>query len=67
MKKFTEEKSQLQNEVQQLQQQLSEVKTRGRRSSSINGVLEGDDDYEDAQRKLIMWKYETDFDEVVNM
>lgn len=54
LKKFTEEKLQLQNEVQQLQQQLNEVKTRGRRSSSINGVLEGDDDYEDAQRKLIM-------------
>lgn len=36
--------------MQKLQQQLNDVKTRGgRRSSSINGVLD-DDDYEDAQR-----------------
>lgn len=53
LKAFTEEKLQLQNEVQQLQQQLSEVKKGGRRSNSINGVLEGDDEYEDAQRKFI--------------
>lgn len=51
LKAFTEEKLQLQNEVQQLQQQLSEVKKGGRRSNSINGVLEGDDEYEDAQRE----------------
>lgn len=52
LKKFAEEKSELQTEVQKLQQQLNDVKTRGgRRSSSLNGVLD-DDDYEDAQRKL---------------
>lgn len=51
MKKFTEEKQELQNEVQKLQQQLNDTKIRGRRSSSINGVID-DDDYEDAQRKL---------------
>lgn len=50
LKKFTEEKQELQNEVQKLQQQLNDIKTRGRRSSSINGVLD-DDDYEDAQRR----------------
>lgn len=50
LKKFSEEKQELQNEVQKLQQLLNETKTRGRRSSSINGVIE-DDDYEDAQRK----------------
>lgn len=51
LKKFAEEKQELQSEVQKLQQQLNDVKTRGgRRSSSINGVLD-DDDYEDAQRK----------------
>lgn len=55
LKAFTEEKLQLQNEVQQLQQQLSEVKKGGRRSNSINGVLEGDDEYEDAQRKFIQY------------
>lgn len=53
LKKITEEKQELQNEVQKLQQQLNDIKTRGRRSSSINGVLD-DDDYEDAQRKLIL-------------
>lgn len=50
LKKFTEEKLELQNEVQKLQQQLNDTKSRGRRSSSINGVVD-DDDYEDAQRK----------------
>lgn len=49
LKKFTEEKQELQNEVQKLQQQLNDIKTRGRRSSSINGIAD-DDDYEDAQR-----------------
>jgi hypothetical protein len=34
-----------------MQQQLHDVKTRGRRSSSMNGILEGDEDYEDVQRK----------------
>ena len=51
LKKFTEEKQELQNEVQKLQQQLNDIKTRGRRSSSVNGVID-DDDYEDAQREL---------------
>lgn len=51
LKKFAEDKQELQVEVQKLQQQLNDVKTRGgRRSSSLNGVLD-DDDYEDAQRK----------------
>ncbi|KAG5683646.1 hypothetical protein PVAND_012917 [Polypedilum vanderplanki] len=50
LKKFTEEKQELQNEVQKLQQQLNDIKTRGRRSSSINGIVD-DDDYEDAQRE----------------
>lgn len=32
---------------------MNDVKNRGRRSSSMNGVLEeGDEDYEDAQRKF---------------
>lgn len=52
LKKFTEEKQELQNEVQKLQQQLNDTKIRGRRSSSINGVIDDDDDYEDAQRML---------------
>lgn len=52
LKKFNEEKQELQVEVQKLQQQLNDVKTRGgRRSSSLNGVLDDDDDFEDAQRK----------------
>lgn len=53
LKKFTEEKQELQNEVQKLQQQLNDIKTRGRRSSSVNGVID-DDDYEDAQRELLI-------------
>lgn len=53
LKKFAEDKQELQNEVQKLQQQLNDVKTRGgRRSSSINGVLDDDDDYDEAQREL---------------
>lgn len=53
LKKFAEEKQELQNEVQKLQQQFNDIKSRGgRRSSSINGVVD-DDDYEDAQRKNI--------------
>lgn len=47
LKKFAEEKVELQNEVQKLQQQLSDTKSRGRRSGSVNGLE--DDDYEDAQ------------------
>ncbi|KAL7028895.1 hypothetical protein ACKWTF_006037 [Chironomus riparius] len=50
LKKFTEEKQELQIEVQKLQQQLNDIKTRGRRSSSVNGVID-DDDFEDAQRE----------------
>jgi hypothetical protein len=53
LKKFSEEKQELQGELQKLQQQLNDVKTRGRRSSSINGVLDDDDDFEDAQREFI--------------
>jgi FtsZ-binding cell division protein ZapB len=52
LKKFAEEKQELQSELQKLQQQLNDVKTRGRRSSSINGVLDDDDDFEDAQREF---------------
>lgn len=51
LKKFTEEKQELQNEVQKLQQQLNDNKTRGRRSSSINGIVDDDEDFEDAQRE----------------
>ncbi|XP_053698138.1 leucine-rich repeat flightless-interacting protein 2 isoform X1 [Sabethes cyaneus] len=50
LKKFSEEKHELQNEVQTLQQQLKDVKTKGRKYGSINGALD-DDDYEDAQRE----------------
>lgn len=50
LKRITDEKQELQNEVQKLQQQLNDIKTRGRRSSSLNGIVD-DDDYEDAQRK----------------
>lgn len=53
LKKFAEEKQELQSELQKLQQTLNDVKTRGRRSSSINGVLDDDDDFEDAQRKSL--------------
>lgn len=50
LKKFAEDKRQLESEVQQLQQQLNDAKSQGRRSGSANGPL-GDDDYEDAQRE----------------
>lgn len=50
LKKFAEEKQELQTEVQQLQQQLKDIKTKGRKYSSVNGALD-DDDYEDAQRE----------------
>lgn len=50
LKKFAEEKQELQNEVQTLQQQLKDIKTKGRKYSSVNGALD-DDDYEDAQRE----------------
>ena len=40
--------------MQKLQQQFNDIKSRGgRRSSSINGVVD-DDDFEDAQRKNIL-------------
>lgn len=53
LKKFAEEKQELQTEVQQLQQQLKDIKTKGGRkySSSLNGSALDDDDYEDAQRE----------------
>ncbi|XP_062537220.1 leucine-rich repeat flightless-interacting protein 2 isoform X2 [Armigeres subalbatus] len=50
LKKFSEEKQELQNEVQTLQQQLNDIKSKGRKYSSINGSLD-DDDFEDAQRE----------------
>lgn len=50
LKKFTEEKTALKAEIEQLHQQLINAKTQ-RRSGSMNGPL-GDDDYEDAQSKL---------------
>ncbi|XP_065089645.1 leucine-rich repeat flightless-interacting protein 2 isoform X2 [Ochlerotatus camptorhynchus] len=50
LKKFAEEKQELHNEVQTLQQQLKDIKSKGRKYSSVNGALD-DDDYEDAQRE----------------
>ncbi|XP_055590987.1 leucine-rich repeat flightless-interacting protein 2 isoform X3 [Uranotaenia lowii] len=50
LKKFAEEKQELASEVQTLQQQLKDIKSKGRKYSSINGSLD-DDDYEDAQRE----------------
>ncbi|XP_055909368.1 leucine-rich repeat flightless-interacting protein 2 isoform X2 [Eupeodes corollae] len=51
LKKFSEEKIQLQAEVQNLQDQLENVKTQGRgRGNSMNGTLGSDEDYE-AQRE----------------
>lgn len=52
LKKFSEEKQELQNEVQTLQQQLNDIKSKGRKYSSFNGALD-DDDYEDAQRTYL--------------
>ncbi|XP_052865842.1 leucine-rich repeat flightless-interacting protein 2 isoform X2 [Anopheles cruzii] len=49
LKKFGEEKQELQIEVQSLQQQLNDIKNKGRRNIVINGA--SDDDYEDAQRE----------------
>lgn len=51
LKRFAEEKQELQNEVQTLQQQLKDIKTKGRKYSSVNGALD-DDDYEDAQSMI---------------
>lgn len=51
LKKFADDKKQLEHDVQQLQQQLSEARTQGRRSGSVNGPL-GEDDIEDVQSKL---------------
>ncbi|XP_055620359.1 leucine-rich repeat flightless-interacting protein 2 isoform X2 [Toxorhynchites rutilus septentrionalis] len=50
LKKFAEEKQELQNDVQALQQQLKDMRTKGRKYSAVNGSLD-DDDYEDAQRE----------------
>lgn len=47
LKKFTEEKNSMKQEIEQLHQQLLEAKTQ-RRSGSLNGPC-GDEDYEDAQ------------------
>ncbi|XP_075159135.1 uncharacterized protein LOC142232277 isoform X1 [Haematobia irritans] len=54
LKKFTEEKQQLQSEVQQLQEQLETYKSQGKgrgRGSSSNGPLGSDDDDYEAQRE----------------
>lgn len=56
LKKFNEEKQQLENEVQQLQQKLLETKKPGWRSNSVNGPV-GDEDYEDAQRKFAIYLF----------
>uniref|UniRef100_A0A182XA54 Leucine-rich repeat flightless-interacting protein 2 n=1 Tax=Anopheles quadriannulatus TaxID=34691 RepID=A0A182XA54_ANOQN len=50
LKKFAAEKQELQTELQSLQQQLNDIKSKGRRYTSMNGSLV-DDDYEDAQRE----------------
>ncbi|XP_049281199.1 leucine-rich repeat flightless-interacting protein 2 isoform X1 [Anopheles funestus] len=50
LKKFAAEKHELQTELQALQQQLNDIKSKGRRYTSMNGSLV-DDDYEDAQRE----------------
>ncbi|XP_050069959.1 leucine-rich repeat flightless-interacting protein 2 isoform X1 [Anopheles maculipalpis] len=50
LKKFAAEKQELQTELQALQQQLNDIKSKGRRYTSMNGSLV-DDDYEDAQRE----------------
>uniref|UniRef100_A0A182K5E9 Leucine-rich repeat flightless-interacting protein 2 n=1 Tax=Anopheles christyi TaxID=43041 RepID=A0A182K5E9_9DIPT len=50
LKKFATEKQELQTELQSLQQQLNDIKSKGRRYTSMNGSLV-DDDYEDAQRE----------------
>lgn len=61
LKKFNEEKQELINEVQKFQQQLNDIKTRGgRRSSSLNGVIDDDDDYEDAQRMCLLMTIQVD-------
>lgn len=48
LKRFAEEKSELQEEINKLRQQLNDTKHKGRRSGSLNGPLD-DDEYEDAQ------------------
>ncbi|XP_061393177.1 leucine-rich repeat flightless-interacting protein 2 [Musca vetustissima] len=64
LKKFSEEKQQLQAEVQQLQEQLETYKSQGKgrgRGNSLNGPLGSDDDDYEAQReanKIILdYKY----------
>lgn len=52
LKKFTEEKNTMKQEIEQLHQQLLDAKTQ-RRSGSLNGPC-GDEDYEDAQSKLLL-------------
>lgn len=50
LKKFTEEKNSLRDEIEQLHQQLINTKTQ-KRSGSQNGPV-GEEDYEDAQSEL---------------
>uniref|UniRef100_A0AAG5DPN6 Leucine-rich repeat flightless-interacting protein 2 n=1 Tax=Anopheles atroparvus TaxID=41427 RepID=A0AAG5DPN6_ANOAO len=61
LKKFAEEKQELQTELQALQQQLNDFKSKGRRNTCPNGFGLADDDYEDAQREanklLTEYKY----------
>lgn len=60
LKKFTEEKQQLQKEVQSLHQQLSDIKSQGRRGGSLNGPLGAEDDYEaqrEANKLIADYKY----------
>jgi len=52
LKRFTEEKQELQSEVQKLSQQLADIKNKGKRVNSTNGPVE-DEDFEDAQSKWI--------------
>ena len=54
LKKFNEEKQQLQSEVQHLQEQLETYKSQGKgrgKNSSSNGPLGSDDDDYEAQSK----------------
>lgn len=48
LRRFADEKTELQEEISKLRQQLNDTKHRGRRSGSMNGSLD-DDDLEDAQ------------------
>lgn len=55
LRRFAEEKSELQEEISKLRQQLNDTKHRGRRSGSLNGPLD-DDEYEDAQSMIKIFR-----------